>query len=54
MNDTPAAEHELVDLIVQCEQALDATEGAHGARAPGSGRVSPWSCLRACSFPILH
>ena len=26
MNDTPAAEHELVDLIVQCEQALDATE----------------------------
>ena len=40
MNDTPAAERELVDLIVQCEQALDATEGAHGARAPGSGRVS--------------
>ena len=26
MNDTPAAERELVDLIVQCEQALDATE----------------------------
>jgi len=35
MNDTPAAERELVDLIVQCEQALKTQP-----------RLSPW-CPRS-------